>query len=257
MEFKDRLRELRKEKRITQEMLGREIHVSRSLVAKWEAGLGVPNEDLLDALCLYFGVEQKQLLPDATTEEVFVDKNLKIRKGKRLSIVLASIILSLVTIGSCLGVYKGMEIARHRAEVEIIKTLVPTVQKLYFENPKIINVEDEVPIEDGKYIIEERKWTKVYFEIDVDERICNSWYSFTVEFNGFDTIGLRELSYRQIEGSTLNRFCCFAYIRPQAKEVTQLSLKKVSYFYTIDGEGWTVDCENVSKSIPVSVKKGE
>ena len=257
MEFKNRLKELRKEKGITQETLGKAIHVSRSLIAKWEAGLGVPNEDLLGALCAYFEVEQKRLIPDATTEEVFVGKNLKIRKGKRLSIVLASIILMFVAACSCWGVYKSVENQRHREEVALMKTLIPVARELYFENPTMINVEDEVPIEDGKYIIEERKWTKVYFEIDVDKRICNSWYSFTVEFDGFDTIGLQELSYRELEDSNINRFCCFAYVRPQSEAIAQLSLEKVTYFHTIDGEGWMVDCENQSKPILVSVKKGE
>lgn len=64
MEFKDRLKELRKQRDITQETLGRAIHVSRSAIAKWEAGLGIPSEDSIEALCAYFEVERMSLLPD-------------------------------------------------------------------------------------------------------------------------------------------------------------------------------------------------
>jgi hypothetical protein len=188
---------------------------------------------------------------------VFVDKNLKIRKGKRLSIILASIIGFIVVACSYCGIYKGVEIKRRREEILAMKTLIPTVQKLYFENPTMSNVEDEVPIENGKYILEAGKWVKVYFEIDIDEKICNSWYSFTIEFDGFDTIGLRELSYRQIEGTTLNRFRCFAYVKPRSVEMSHLSLGRIIYFHVIDGEGWTVDCENMSKPLPISIKREE
>ena len=259
MEFRDRLKELRRQKHITQETLGRAIHVSRSLIAKWEAGLGVPSEDLIDALCAYFEVEQKQLLLDTATEEVFVDKNLKIRRGKRLIAALGAIIVGLTVICSCWGIYKGVESTRHKREVEVMKTLVPTVQKVYFENPTMVNVEDKVPIVDGKYVLKRDKWTKIYFEIDVDERICKSWYSFTVEFDGFDTIGLQELSYYEIEKGMIiyHRFRCFVYIRPQSADVSQLALHTATYFHTIDGEGWNVDCKNVAKPVFVSVQQEE
>jgi transcriptional regulator with XRE-family HTH domain len=46
-EFGQVLRELRKEKGITQETLGNIIHVSRSAIAKYENGLGLPSEEVI------------------------------------------------------------------------------------------------------------------------------------------------------------------------------------------------------------------
>ena len=54
--FKDRLRTLRIEKGLTQKELSEEIFVSRSAVAKWENGLGLPSVASYEALLDFFSV---------------------------------------------------------------------------------------------------------------------------------------------------------------------------------------------------------
>ena len=61
MEFKDRLKKLRKEKAISQQELANAIYVSRSAVAKWENGLGIPNQASYEALLSYFNITATQL----------------------------------------------------------------------------------------------------------------------------------------------------------------------------------------------------
>ena len=257
MELKDKLKELRREKHLTQESLAREIHVSRSAIAKWEAGLGIPSEDSIEALCKFFNIERGHLISDIGVETIFVEKNLKIRKGQRFIFVLGAILLTLSVFFSSLAVYKGVEVAKHREEVALMKTLVPTVQKVYFENPTMMNIEDEVPMLDGKYVLEEKKWTKVYFEVDVDERIAKSWYAFTPIFEDFDAIALQEISSRDMATSSIRRFRCSIYVRPLRKEVSQLKISEFTYFHVIDGEGWNVECEIESKGLPIMVKVEE
>ena len=60
--FKDKLKELRQSKNITQATLADKIYVSRSAVAKWEQGRGLPTEDSLKLLCQYFNVTEDELL---------------------------------------------------------------------------------------------------------------------------------------------------------------------------------------------------
>ena len=62
MEFKDRLKNLRLSKNVTQQELALKIFVSRSAVAKWENGLGIPSDINLKALCEFFEVEESWLL---------------------------------------------------------------------------------------------------------------------------------------------------------------------------------------------------
>ncbi len=78
MEFKDKLKMLRREKGVSQQKLADEIFVSRSAVAKWENGLGYPNEDSVVALAEYFCVE-KSFFKTEETENVIVNKNRHIK----------------------------------------------------------------------------------------------------------------------------------------------------------------------------------
>ena len=52
--FKDRLKERRKQNGISQQQLANAIFVSRSAVAKWENGLGLPGKASYEALLVFF-----------------------------------------------------------------------------------------------------------------------------------------------------------------------------------------------------------
>lgn len=81
MEFKDKLKQLRSEKGISQQALADAIHISRSAVAKWENGLGFPSQDSLEQLISYFGVTNEYFQTEEP-ERVIVKKNLHIQSLK-------------------------------------------------------------------------------------------------------------------------------------------------------------------------------
>ena len=56
MDFKDKLKALRNESKLSQQALADAIHISRSAIAKWENGLGLPSPDALESLINFFGV---------------------------------------------------------------------------------------------------------------------------------------------------------------------------------------------------------
>lgn len=78
MEFKDKLKKLRQDKGITQQALADAIFVSRSTVAKWENGLGLPNPESMQALEEYFGIRQEEMAT-SEPEAVIVQKNRRLR----------------------------------------------------------------------------------------------------------------------------------------------------------------------------------
>lgn len=84
MEFCDKLKELRAVKGVSQTKLAADIHISRSAVAKWENGLGLPNDESLKLLSEYFGVSIEDLLPDKPTAETIVSKNKTIDQQKKV-----------------------------------------------------------------------------------------------------------------------------------------------------------------------------
>ena len=57
-----KIRELRKEKRITQEELADYLHISSQAVSKWETGASSPDIDMLPKLAIYFGTSLDNLL---------------------------------------------------------------------------------------------------------------------------------------------------------------------------------------------------
>lgn len=83
MEFSEKLRELRQEKGISQTRLASDIHISRSAVAKWENGLGLPNDESLRMLAEYFEITVDELIPSKSNEEIIVSKNKTIDQQKK------------------------------------------------------------------------------------------------------------------------------------------------------------------------------
>ncbi len=80
MEFSARLKELREKNGVSQQELANAIFVSRSAVAKWENGLGLPSESSYRALLAYFGVTNEEFPLYAVREAATVSKNKTIRK---------------------------------------------------------------------------------------------------------------------------------------------------------------------------------
>lgn len=66
----DKLKELRKERGLTQEELAEELDVSRQAIAKWESGIGLPDVENLKMLSQYFRVSTDFLLFDYQTKKL-------------------------------------------------------------------------------------------------------------------------------------------------------------------------------------------
>ncbi len=94
MQFKDKLKTLRKEYNYTQEELAEELDVSRQAITKWESGEGIPEVENLKAISKLFNTTIDELIKDE--KEVKVDgrhfslvKELTIDHGKHFDIKLA------------------------------------------------------------------------------------------------------------------------------------------------------------------------
>ena len=62
MEFHEKLQELRKNRKLTQEELAEILYVSRTTISKWESGRGYPSIDSLKQIALFFNVTIDDLL---------------------------------------------------------------------------------------------------------------------------------------------------------------------------------------------------
>lgn len=62
MTIGDKIRALRKRKKLTQEQLAEYLNISSQAVSKWETGLSAPDIDMLPRLAVFFGVTVDELL---------------------------------------------------------------------------------------------------------------------------------------------------------------------------------------------------
>ncbi|MCI6767121.1 MAG: helix-turn-helix transcriptional regulator [Lachnospiraceae bacterium] len=70
------LKELRKEKTVTQEQLAEMLNVSRRTVSRWETGNNMPDMDILVGLADYYDVDIRELL-DGERRSEQMDKEMK------------------------------------------------------------------------------------------------------------------------------------------------------------------------------------
>jgi len=92
MEFKEKLKKLRNDNNLSQKELADAIFVSRSAIAKWENGNGVPSDDNLKEIIKYFN------LPSDYFNESKFDINLYRKLVRRRQIIIKSIKIGVVAL---------------------------------------------------------------------------------------------------------------------------------------------------------------
>lgn len=95
-EFSEILRDLRNREKLSQEALGNIVHVSRSAIAKYENGLGLPSEEVIEALCKYFKVDKEYLFPKEDVEQIITKKNIIINNQKKRHILITLLLLLII-----------------------------------------------------------------------------------------------------------------------------------------------------------------
>lgn len=90
MELSEKIKQLRTDKKWTQEELAGKIFVSRTAISKWESGRGYPSIDSLKALSAIFGVSIDQLL---SNDELITlaENDSKIKSQKMQDLVFAAL----------------------------------------------------------------------------------------------------------------------------------------------------------------------
>lgn len=110
MQFNEKLKELRTKKGVSQSELADGIYVSRSAVAKWENGLGLPSNESLRLLAEYFEVSADELYADSSTEKTIVNKNQIISRSRKLLIIISTACAVAVTAIIILAIFLGFQL---------------------------------------------------------------------------------------------------------------------------------------------------
>lgn len=90
--FKDKLKKLRMSMGLTQQQLADKLYISRSLIAKWEQGRSVPQEDMLQMLVDFFDVDRSHFYdkdePNKLIEKLFKKNRLYLGVGSLIFLAL-------------------------------------------------------------------------------------------------------------------------------------------------------------------------
>lgn len=92
MEFAEKLKTLRKDADLTQQEVADKLYISRSLYAKYESGIAVPNKDTLQKIALLFNVDINDLVSYEETTFMTVEEHNTREKLKEITLVTSVVI---------------------------------------------------------------------------------------------------------------------------------------------------------------------
>lgn len=229
MQFNEKLKKLRSQKGVSQTQLANAIFVSRSAVAKWENGLGLPGEQSLKALADYFGVQPSELLSDPQTEEVIVTKNSELSKQK-IWIIVLSVCMCIVIVG-CV-IVAGVLLNRQPEASSVTPVIT---RELVFETEKDLPTSEFENYSDAEISSDKPFAESRTFEIPKDQSaVVLPKILVKVTANGV-------VSYEDVIYDNLIVTCSTEYINyiieHEADGAPQLSLT-VNDFYEVEFQGW-------------------
>ncbi len=240
MKIGEKIKRLRQEQGITQEGLALGIHVSRSAVAKWESGRGMPTNESIESICEYFNVSKESLLEESNIEK-------KATKVKKLIICMVSAILIILSI-----ITPRILLKEEKPTAEELRQLIPKITQLY-TIPKSGLIEEGLELEGKKYILSLQEWNKIYFDVEMDERLVVSWFEYSIEFYDCELFRIEKVSsHEKVGGVVIQSYC--AYIRPHNEQLTAIQVSKLLFTYVYEGIRYEKECLIESNQLSIRVK---
>ncbi|MBQ4098050.1 MAG: helix-turn-helix transcriptional regulator [Clostridia bacterium] len=89
MDLSNKIKNYRKENDLTQQDLADKLFVSRSLIAKWEQGRGLPTADVLEKLADLLDVSFNELISEKDEKTVAIETNHNIKSQKRFFLLIS------------------------------------------------------------------------------------------------------------------------------------------------------------------------
>ena len=134
MDFQDKLKELRKNRGLTQEELAQALFVSRTAISKWESGKGYPNIDSLNAISKYFCVSLDDLL---STDEIITIAE---EDGKQKERHLRNLVFGLLDCSIAMFLFLPFFGQRVDGVIQEVSVLMLTEEEIYIKIPYLIIV---------------------------------------------------------------------------------------------------------------------
>ena len=234
MEFKDKLKELRLANGLTQEALAYQLKVSRSTIAKWEAGLGMPLDYSIEELCKVFNCTKDELFPNKTSEILLVNKNIKINKKNILIgtlITLLFLVILIVSISFTSKTVKKNNIDKH----------IPKCSEftLYEKNGYPIT---------NEYCLQVNEFYQFSFIIQYNQKVFDYYRGIELRISDYGVYLLKENIHHISNDNIYIKYEGEVLIKYEKDEVI---IDKLNVEYSFDGEQIIKKCNIENTTIKV------
>ena len=132
--FKNKLKELREKEGLSQQELADKLFVSRSAIAKWENGKGIPSDVNLDAICKFFDVKKDWLL-----DRIELKKIIRLNNTKSVEILVIIFLLVIIFIFNT-NKYNHISSGHYFATITSIVTLLYLIYNLFNKKDKVFKI---------------------------------------------------------------------------------------------------------------------
>lgn len=136
MELSEKLKQLRADKKITQEKLAEILHVSRTTISSWETGRSYPDLQMIVEISDYFKVSLDFLLREdkkMITKLTFDTKN----KRRFKTLIFALIALFIISIGMFISIWNNQINEMNPNSIQIEKVEKVAINSRVIDGKKI------------------------------------------------------------------------------------------------------------------------
>lgn len=221
MEFKDKLKELRIANNLTQEALAYKLKVSRSTIAKWEAGLGIPLEYSIDDLCEAFNCTKDELFPNKYSEKLLIDKNIKINRKNIIIGIMIFLLFTLILIVSLTMIIKSVK--RNNFD-----KYIPTCTDF-----QLYNDQNNLGVIDEKYCLKVGESYKFSFILEINKKVFNYYSGIELRINDYRAYILDETIYGIYPDKIFIMYTGEFLMKYQVEQV-KIDKLNIEYFYEGD-----------------------
>ena len=109
-QIKNKIKELRISKKLTQQQLADKLHVTKQAISKWEKGKSIPDITSVELLSSFFGVSVDYLVNDGA--EIKHETTTADRKNKLIVVLISDSIFLRLPVPACRcrqGMYYGIK----------------------------------------------------------------------------------------------------------------------------------------------------
>lgn len=205
--FKDKLKELRQNKNISQATLADKIYVSRSAVAKWEQGRGLPTEESLKLLCEYFNVTEDELLDKK--EPLKICSELSKDNKKKTNIIKLLIAIICIFIVGIFGILFGTEVIKFNNDDTIV------IDNIKYRKQEWTFHDNNVPYNEDVYVVTEIMSDAPYIKIPKEIDGIPVWLfgGTSTKSSKYNVVGIDIGNVYQVDANSFQYWVNLKYIK--------------------------------------------